>query len=143
MNQQDASLLSAIYKASKMGMQVTKTILDKSNESELKNDIMNQYETYSKTARRAGQELIHQGIVPEDNGLLSKAALWGSIQLNTLGSTNLSQISEMMINGSTMSIVDLTKKLHDSTDITKDVNHFAKSYIKNEEKNIETLKKYL
>ena len=143
MNQQDASLLGAIYKASKMGMQVTKTILDKSNESELKNDIMNQYETYSKTARHAGQELIQHGIVPEDNGLLSKAALWGSIQLNTLGSTNLSQISEMMINGSTMSIVDLTKKLHDSTDITKDVNHFAKSYIKNEEKNIETLKKYL
>lgn len=143
MNRQDTRILSDIYKASKLGMHATKTILEKSNKAQLKNDVSRQYLAYEKSAEKAGSKLRSCGVVPEDSSILSKAALWGAVRVNTLSVTEPAKISEMMINSSTMSIIDLTKKVRECENAADETKSFAKKFIDTEEKNIEMLAKYL
>ena len=57
--------------------------------------------------------LISNNKIPEESGMMEKAMLWSSVQLNSMLDTDASHIAEMVINGSTMSIVSMTKKLNE------------------------------
>ncbi len=56
---------------------------------------------------------------------------------------NTSHIAEMMINGTTMGIIDMTKRLNELDDADAGAKKLAEDYIVNEQQNIENLKKHL
>lgn len=143
MNEQSKRLLEEICKASQMGIQATKTILPKAEDPSLKQDITNQYGSFVNIAAQAEKQLASKRIIPDNNNVMSKAVLWGSIQLNALKDTSPSHIAEMMINGGTMGLVDMTKKMNDYSDAEESAHKLAQEYIHSEEKHIEEYKKYL
>ena len=143
MNNDDKNLLGGIYKLSETGMEAVKTVLPKTKEAQLKNELQEQYNDYSKAKSQAERTLISGGIVPEQNSMFSKAVMWGSIQLNTLNDISSDHIAEMMINGTTMGIVDLTKHIGACKNASNDITDYAKAFVKNEERHIDNLKAFL
>jgi 23S rRNA U2552 (ribose-2'-O)-methylase RlmE/FtsJ len=80
----------------------------------------------------------------KDIGPLTKAAAYLSINLNTLADKTPSRISEMMIKGSTMGVIDMTKKLNEySSSADPDVMDLAGSLLSFEQHNIEECKRFL
>ena len=65
------------------------------------------------------------------------------INLKTLANKSPSHISEMLIQGSTMGIIDLTKKLKEYAEADQEILSLANKLLKLEQNNVEECKKYL
>lgn len=143
MKEHSEKLLDEVYKGAKMGMQATKIIMSKNTDKALGQQLEKQYRSYMESAQKAEGELIKSDKIPKENDILSKATLWGSIQMGTITDTKASHIAELMINGSTMGIVDMTKNLKEYKNAESEASNLARTFIKNEQMHIEKLKQYL
>ena len=65
------------------------------------------------------------------------------INMKTLLDNSPSHISEMLIQGGTMRIIDITKKIKEYPNADKEILNLADRLLKFEQKNIEESKKYL
>ena len=143
MNNDDKELLGGIYKLCRTGIEATKAVLPKVTQKSLKNELEEQYNDYSEAGAKSEQALVSEGVLPQEDGMLSKAFMWGSIQLHTLSDSSPDHIAEIMINGTTMGIIDLTKHISACKNASDDVTGFAKQFISNEERHIDNLKAFL
>ena len=69
--------------------------------------------------------------------------LWGSIQMNTLLDSSEQHIAEMMINGTTMGIIDMTKKLNELEKPKANEKKIAEEFIESSQAYIDMWKTYL
>lgn len=143
MNQDDKNLLGGINKLCQTGMEATRTVLPKVKEKQLRKELEEQYNDYSTAKSQTEQSLVSLGVMPQDQSVLSKAAMWGSIQLHTLNETSADHIAEMMINGTTMGIIDLSKHIGACKNADGGLVEYARNFIKNEERHIDNLKPFL
>nr|WP_319488278.1 hypothetical protein [uncultured Caproiciproducens sp.] len=143
MKNENASLLEEIYKTTKMGLEATQLIIPKVHNPQLRQKIKSQESDYQGIAAKAKQMLRSDGRMPKPEKAMQKAILRSSIQINTMLNQTPSNIAKLMINGTTMGIVEVTKNLNrlDGADI--EVKKLAEEYIINEQKNIDELKKHL
>lgn len=143
MSKANKELLSGIYKLAKTGIEATKAVLPKTEGEELKHELNEQLCDYSDAAAWAEKEIIKDGSLPKDLNVFEKAMMWGSIQLHTLTEVSPEHIAEIMINGTTMGIVDLSKHLGTCKDADEHIYKYAEDFIKKEEHHIENLKVFL
>jgi len=140
---ENTSLLEEIYKTTKMGLEATQLIIPKVHSKQLRQKITNQKSDYQDIAAKAKQMLREDGRMPKPERAVQKAVLRGSIQMNTMLDQTPSHIAKLMINGTTMGIVDVTKHLNRFDGADTEVKKLAEDYIINEQKNIDELKKHL
>ena len=69
--------------------------------------------------------------------------LWCSIQMNTLLDSSEQHIAEIMINGTTMGIIDMTKKLNELEQPKAKEKEIAEEFIENSQAYIDMWKNYL
>ena len=76
---------------------------------------------------------------------MAQAAAISAIMMNTMVNSSTSKIAEMMINGSTMGIIDLGKRVKQaqSEGVSEDVVKIANDMMSFEEGNIQKMKTYL
>ncbi len=75
--------------------------------------------------------------------MMAQTMLWGSIQMNTLMNSSEQHIAEMMINGTTMGIIDMTKKLNELEKPNQDERELAQTFIEQSQAYIDMWKHYL
>ncbi|MFR1215001.1 MAG: hypothetical protein ACLSCV_10115 [Acutalibacteraceae bacterium] len=75
--------------------------------------------------------------------MMDQTMLWGSIQMNTLLDSSEQHIAEMMINGTTMGIIDMTKKLNELEQPKAKEKEIAEEFIENSQAYIDMWKNYL
>lgn len=143
MQNENQKLLEEIYKATKMGIKATQIISPKVRNPELKQQIDRQGDNYKGMSAKAQRMLENTGKTPKSDDEMQEAMLWGSITLNTMINKKPSHIASMLINGTTMGIVDMTKKLNELDSADAGSKKLAEEYIANEQNNIEELKKHL
>ncbi len=143
MARENKNLLEEIYKATKMGLEATQLVIPKVKDESLREQIELQGKNYKGMNSKAKAMLREDGRLPEEQDSVKKAMLWGSIKMNTLVNKKPGHIAEMMITGTTMGIVDMTKRLNELDDADAGAKKLAEDYIVNEQKNIENLKKHL
>ncbi len=143
LNNDTEKLLSGIYKLARTGMQTSKEVMEKADDHRLREELSLQYINYFKTANNAEGMLIKEGILPNDNSTVTKTEMWDSSQFNTLSHVSASHISEMMINGTTMEIINLTKHLNECRDANEASKSMARDFIRNEENYVDDLKRFL
>lgn len=143
MNYDDKELLGDIYQLAETGIEATRTVLPKVESPALKEELEEQYNDYSAAKAKSEQGLIDAGAYPKGNSAFQKAAMWGAIQMKTLSETSSDHIAEIMINGTNMGIVDLTKDISQCSHASESTRKFAEKFIKNEQRHIENLKTFL
>ncbi len=82
-------------------------------------------------------------VTPSKEKMMEKTMLWGSIQMNTLLDSSEQHIAEMMINGTTMGIIDMTKKLNELEQPKAKEKEIAEEFIENSQAYIDMWKNYL
>lgn len=142
-NNQNDQLLEELYKSAKMGMQATRTVAEKTENQHQRSDIDHQHDMYHRIAESAGERLAKKGNLPDENSILDKAVLWGSIQMNTLTGATPTKISEIMINGCNMGIVEITKKMNDCREADDFTRKLGTEFIKHSENHMSNMKNYL
>ena len=138
-------LLCYIYKNVKMGSDAILTLMPKVQDEKFRYQLTEQLNGYEKFASEAEWQLTPLGIDPHEDSFLKKIGAKLGIQMNTLTDTSVSHMAEMMIQGSTMGITDMTKKVREfEGDGCPDrALRLGRDLISFEQNNIEKLKAFL
>lgn len=136
-------ILNEVNKGIKMGMDSISTISEKVQSQDLKNDLKFQYDKYNEILNQVNNELSKFGEFPKELNPMQKAMGWMSIEWNTMNDKSDSKISEMMLQGTNMGIIEGVKLLNNNPDAPKQTKNILNDFIKFQENTVEQLKKYL
>lgn len=150
----EVTLLQEVYKGAAMGMDALTQLLPKTENPRLRGDLEQQLQLYKGTAAEARRQLQVLNKCPHPLPGYEKAMLWGALQGQTLMNKETSHLAEMVIQGSNMGIVNLTKALNSCANSTtleggaaaqrrKQARTLAQQAITNEQNSIAKLKPYL
>lgn len=138
------AVLEEVYKATSMGVTASEYLLPKVADDALRTQVERQRDNYQGMAKKAQALLKARGQVPHTGANpMQKAMLWGSIQMETMADRTTSHMAQMMIEGSTMGIVDMQKRLNDLPPSQGEPRRLAEAFIEGEQHSIENLKKLL
>ena len=115
-------------------------ILDKVEDLKLKEEIENQYQAYKEISEKIHQ--IYPKKEPHETNLVNKALTWYGIEMKTLMDTSTSKITELLLQGTNMGIIEGRKLLNHKSPDPK-VYEIIEEYVKMQEKAVEKLKKFL
>ena len=136
-------ILNEINKGIKMGMYSISTVSEKVQDDRSKKDLKYQYDKYNEILNKVNDELDNYDDFPKELNPMQKALGWMSVQFNTLDDKSNSKISEMMIQGTNMGIIEGVKLLNHNPDTEQNVKDILNEFIKFQENTVEQLKKYL
>lgn len=139
----DVKLLNHIHQNADMGRDSLRHILDLSHNDDLSKAVRAQIDDYEKTYIASEKMLNDRGAVAEDARATSKFMANMGSRMETMMDSSESKLAEMVIQGSTMGITNLTKQLHDYNGDDEDVKSFAEQLIEKEQANIERMKPFL
>lgn len=150
----ETTLLQEVYKGAQMGGDALDQILPKVENPGLRGDLQEQRRGYQSISEEAERQLRVLNKCPQPLPGVEKAMLWGSLQGQTLMNKETSHLAEMVIQGSNMGIVNLTKVLNSYTPVDerdtgvaaerrRQARALAQQAITNEQNSIARLKGYL
>jgi len=139
----DIDILNEIHKGAKMGMDSISYIYEKIGDANFKDNLSFQYNQYSNILDSVNDVYKKYGEIPNDNNFKDKVMTWTGIQMNTMTDKSNSHIADMLIQGTTMGIIEGRKLLNNNPDAPSDINNILNSFVTMQENNVEKLKTFL
>ncbi len=87
--------------------------------------------------------LAKENKLPKEKGPLAQFGVWSGIQMNTAFDKSPDKIAEMMMQGSMMGVIDMSRTLKEYGDTPEDCRKLGENLIKLEENSIQKMKQYL
>ncbi len=139
------SLLGEIYKEVRMGSDSLTDVLGKVTDKELRTEMTRQIEEYGKFAKRAKEMLCDRGITPKEENLMARMSAKIGMAMNTMTDSTTSHLAQMVIEGNTMGITELTRLVreHENTNCSEQTIALARDVIRFLEDAVERTKTYL
>lgn len=138
-----AEFLNKVIDNAVMGAEAVKMLFDKVEDDKMAAELKREYECYGEHTKRAIEELDKENLEPEKQSKMAKLGLWSGIQLNTLTTRSNDKLAEIMIQGSIMGVIDLSRLLKEYSEIPEGYRDCAVDLIKFEEDSIQKLKAFL
>ncbi len=140
---QTTDLLNFIHQNAEMGQGTIERISKMVSDQSLKDTLEPQLEEYRRMCIASEALLSAQKADVKSVNPMAKASAYLKMNANMMADKTPSHISEMLIEGSTMGIVDITKKLNEYKDADAGVVALGQALLKQEQNNIDRLKKHL
>ena len=142
MNQTE-KLLQTIVENGRMGEDACDQLLTRTQDSELRKELMIEKQHYAAAARDAEMQLCNMGIKPTPKGPMARMGLWMGMQINTAVDQTSSHIADIVIQGLTMGVIELTKARNSYTDAGAEAQGIASDLITKQQESIDRLKSFL
>jgi len=139
----NAELLNFIYQNSQMGVHTLEQLIDIVEDEEFNRHLESQYREYQDIHRAAKEALNKNGYDEKGIGAFDKIKTYLMINMQTLTDRSASHISEMLIIGSNMGIINAIKNLKKYKDAEPDIKNLMERLLRFEENNIQQLKAFL
>lgn len=145
----ERELYAEIYRSSKMGTESILALLSKVDNDSLRCDMTNQMNGYGSFAERAERGLTRCNATAKEEKKAKVIAAKTGIAAETMFDTSPSNIAELIIRGSGVGIVSITRAQNEATHGQCRIPTTAEAYtlsaelIDFENQNIERMKKYL
>ena len=139
-------LLEYIYQTTDMGKKGLVHLLEalKEKDNKIKKDIEKSLEEYEEFQEECQDLLEKHNIEPKDKGLMTEMMNKMGVNINVMMDNSDSKVAEIIIQGLTMGVVEMEKKIKDYQDeVDKKISKLAKNILKFQEKEIEKYKEYL
>ena len=140
---QNEELLNKIYQDTKMGEENINVLLQSVGDTKLRGDLITQMEGYASLNTKAKRRIYEDRENPVEEAFFTKLMASGMTRINAATANTPQKIAQMMIEGSTMGIVEAQKTLNHCSGASKPVRKLANEVISFEQNNIERLKEYL
>ncbi|HEY5561526.1 MAG TPA: hypothetical protein VIK72_07155 [Clostridiaceae bacterium] len=139
----NSELLNYIHQNSEMGKITINQLITISKDEAYKKMLQSQFDEYKMIFNLVDKKLKDNNKEAKDINTLSKMSSHFMINLKTLRYKTPAHISKMLIQGSTMGIIDITEKIKEYADADKEIVDLAKQLLDFEQRNVEECKKYL
>lgn len=138
-------VLNEVSKGSKMGMDAIKYVSDKVTDNKFQNVLDVEYNNYKEIFNRVGTIFPNYDKTddPQETSTMNKFMTWNGIQMKTMTDQSNSKISELLLQGTNMGIIEGRRLLNNNPSIDKDVRQILNDFVVMQEDSVETLKKYL
>ncbi|WMJ22953.1 hypothetical protein RBG61_13320 [Paludicola sp. MB14-C6] len=141
--EQNIEFLTKIYQNAKMGEESIDPIINRTTNERLRQDLITQKQGYVSLGKKAKTEIMRSNEKPKDLSPMTKYATKSMVKINTMMNHTPTHIAKMMIQGSTMGIIDAQECLHKYSSAQSCVKDLANEVLTFEQNNIERLKTYL
>ena len=139
----NAELLNFIYQNSQMGVESLEKLISISEDDKFKKCLEYQLKEYRLINNKAMKKLNENGYDEKGIGTFTKVQSYIMINLQTMMDKTPSHLSEMLITGSNMGVIDAIKNIKKYSGAEPDILQLMGELKKFEENNIETLKEFL
>lgn len=139
----NAELLNYIYQNSQMGVHTIQQLIEIVEDDDFKRHLGAQYNEYKEIHNTAQKALNEAGYDEKGIGTLNKIKTYLMINMQTLTDKTPSHISEMLIIGSNMGIINAVKNIKKYKDTEPHILNLMERLLKLEEDNVQQLKKFL
>ncbi len=142
-NTPDIEVLNSIYKNAVTGSQAIEDLLPMTEDKRFISDLETQNSEYMTIGADAASQLVNLGAEVEPIGTMKKAGMKMGVVMNTMVNDDTCHLAELMIKGSNMGIIDMTKTINSFSNASPEALGLAQKLIDMEHNNIVKLKEYL
>ena len=140
---QDLALLNFIYQNAEMGKETIPKLTKITENTEFRKVMESQLKEYQTLYNAAEEKIKEANQEAKGIGAMEKISAYTMLNLNTLLDKSTTHLAEMMMQGSNMGIIDITKKLKECPEAEPDTLRLANKLLKLEERNLEEVKEFL
>jgi len=142
---QEMNVLDEVNKGATMGMDAIDYLVPKVQDHEFKKTLNIEYNKYKDISRRANNlyENYTMEKDPHETGTMTKMMTWYGIQMRTIDDKSNSKISELLLQGTNMGIIEGRRLLNQNPNINSEIKTLLHDFVKMQEDSVEMLKTYL
>lgn len=144
MQNQNLNILDEVNKGATMGMDAISFVSDKVKDDTFKEVLDIEYNKYKKISNRVNDIYSnYSNKDPHETNAMNKAMTWYGIQMKTMNDDSNSKLSELLMQGTNMGIIEGRRLINQNPNASKDVKNILNDFVVMQEDSVETLKKYL
>ena len=138
-------MLEEMYKMTKMGAQSITDVLSRTKTGEFRDELTRQLEEYEKYAKRMADALYDRGQEPKEENLMKKMGAKIGMAMNTMSDSSESHLAQMVIEGNTMGITEMTRLVRENENgsCSEECLAISRDVIRFLEDSVERTKKFL
>ena len=145
MENNNLNVLDEVNKGATMGMDAISMINEKTHDAKLKEILQVEFNKYNKISERVNN-LYSQFTTekkPHETNNMNKMMTWYGIQMKTITDDTPSKVSELLMQGTNMGIIEGRRLLNHNQRIDDNVKNVLNDFVSMQEDSVETLKKFL
>ena len=144
MENQNLNILDEVNKGATMGMDAISYVSEKVKDNDFKEVLDVEYNKYQDISRRVNNLYNnYSSKEPHETNPMTKMMTWYGIQMKTMADDSTSKLSELLMQGTNMGIIEGRRLLNQNQNAEKDVKNILNDFVVMQEDSVETLKKYL
>lgn len=144
MENQNLNILDEVNKGATMGMDAISYVSEKVQDNRFKQVLDTEYNKYKDISTRVNDLYSnYSSKEPHKTNAMNKMMTWYGIQMKTITDDTTSKLSELLMKGTNMGIIEGRRLLNQNNDIETDVKNILNDFVVMQEDSVETLKKYL
>ena len=145
MKNETAELLDRMYKNVTMGSESIVTLMPKVKDEALRTEMTKELSKLENYSSKISKMLYEEGSEPKEDSVVSRMASKMGINMNTMLDSTSSHIAEMMMEGYTMGIADMTKDIREreNSKVSEASMKLAREIVAFQEDSFSQMKKFL
>ncbi len=144
MDNQNLNILDEVNKGATMGMDAISYVSEKVTDDNFKNILDTEYGKYKKISQRVIDLYSnYTDKKPHETNAMNKMMTWYGIQMKTMTDDTTSKLSELLMQGTNMGIIEGRRLINQNPEADYDVKNILNDFVVMQEDSVETLKKYL
>ena len=144
MEEKNAKVLDEVSKGTTMGMDAISYVSEKVGDKRFQEVLNVEYGKYKKIYDRVNDIYSeYSSKEPQETNAMNKMMTWYGVQMNTMTDKSNSKISELLLQGTNMGIIEGRRLINNNKDVDEQVKKILSDFVTMQEDSVETLKKYL
>lgn len=137
-------VLNEVNKGATMGMDAISYVTEKVEDERFKKVLNVEYNKYRQTFDKVNEIYNeYDDGEPQETNPMNKMMTWYGVQMKTVNDKSNSKISELLLQGTNMGIIEGRRLLNNNPSIDPKVRKILDEFVVMQEDSVETLKKYL
>lgn len=138
-------VLDEVNKGATMGMDAIHFVSDKVGDETFKKVLDVEYNKYKEITNRVNDIYPQYNTEkePHETNAMNKMMAWYGINMKTMTDQSNSKISELLMQGTNMGIIEGRRLLNNNPSVDTKVRQILDDFVVMQEDSVETLKKYL
>ena len=140
----NVKVLDEVNKGTTMGMDAIHYVSNKVGDMRFKKVLDVEYGKYQKIASRVSDIYSqYASKEPQETSAMNKMMTWYGVNMKTMTDQSNSKISELLLQGTNMGIIEGRRLLNNNPSVDAEVRQILNDFVVMQEDSVETLKKYL
>lgn len=126
---QTQALLNEVVHSARVGLDACEQLMQHTSDADLRKELMTEREQYQAFIRDGEQTLFALGGEPHAQSAVKRAGMWMGIQFNTMTDDSAEHICEILIQGLTMGLIEITKQRTAYPDASAEAQGIASNFL--------------